>query len=185
MPPESIEQKSPASKNRRSLKLMVHFVNGYSVDYCFVLPENFKPALDIKQTYRVIKKPIADPPGFIKKKESFYTQGKYYSFDNGDTLYDSADAYGDDWSVAIKKIKYSIQIKDASPAFRELTEITLEGKKKYHYNPGRVEFTLYKPDKNFTRLVEHKTYECTQENFVALLQYGTLKTLDNKTIKIL
>ena len=173
------------SRIKRSLNHIIDFIDGYSINYRFIIPAQFKPAFDIKLTSRMIKVPTSDPTGFIRKKEWIYTQGKYYSFDKGDVFYDAKEPYYQEWSDALKKIKCCIQISEASPAYPELIKISLKGKKKYSYNPGQIKFKLFRPDQNHIRLIEQKTYECTQEAFVFLLHTGTLKTLDKNTIKII
>lgn len=188
------ELKLSIGKEERSLVLITNFINGYSSDFTFELPENFRDALDIKLTPRVI----------WGKNVNVYTQGRNFNFQDGDVIYDSKDAYIMEWGCALEKLKYCFQIQKARSAAAEvnevwesLTPLKIKHSKvpdkeevierhmiitKYKYDPGYVKFKLFQPNDEKTELVEKEVFECTQESFVVLLQSGILRTIDKRKI---
>lgn len=195
----SKELKFSVGREERSLVLCANFLNGYTTDFKFTLPESFRDALDIKRTERV----------FGGDTNSVFTQGSNYAFKDGDVIYNTKEAYELDWNQALKSLGICLQIIKASDAYYEISEtyeilnspilikyskLGSTGEKeereklvvnKYKYYAGSVEFQLLKPNTLKTKLIEIERYETTQEDFVVLLQNGVLRTLDKKEIKIL
>ena len=83
MPVKPKELKFSVNKDRRSQILIANFVDGYASDYMFPLPASFKDALDIKYTSVTI----------LEQQKNVFTQGRNYSFQEGDVIYDTKNAY--------------------------------------------------------------------------------------------
>jgi len=98
---KSSELKFSVGREERSLILIANFVDGYSSDFIFKLPTSFKDALDIKLTPRMIR----------GKTINIYSQGKNYSFKQGDVIYDAKEAYTLEWGEALGYINNSIQVR--------------------------------------------------------------------------
>jgi len=192
------EQTFSIGREERSLILIANFTDGYTSDFKFSLPESFREALDIKITPRMV----------FGKNRNVYTQGRNFAFKEGDVIYNTKKAYQLVWGEALKEIELSLQILKANDASTEIKEkyesqnpsITFTLKKnneekvveidriivnKYVYNPGYVKFQVFKPDEKKVGLTKIAIYECTQENFVVLLQTGILRTLDEQIINLL
>ncbi|MEJ2105020.1 MAG: hypothetical protein P8X47_10650 [Ignavibacteriaceae bacterium] len=193
---KSSELKFSASRDERSLILIANFINGYTTDFKFELPESFRDALDIKLT----------PKTILGKTENLYTQGRNYSFKDGDVIHNTKDAYLLEWGEALRTIKYSIQIIMARDASTEITESyetlddiiklkyikkseddkVIERNKiifnKYTYDPGYVKFKLLRPNDNKSKLIEEGVFETTQEYFVLFLQSAILITIDKQKL---
>ncbi|MGD0036675.1 MAG: hypothetical protein ABSC53_05230 [Bacteroidota bacterium] len=185
-----------AFRNERSPILIATFLDGYTVGWRFAVPEAFKDALDIKSTPRQIG----------NRSVNVITQGKLFNFNQGSILYDTRLAYDLEWGEALKHIKLSLQIEEVKPSqciVSETIEIeskdvkatvkgrsesskpqekTLDGLiiKKERMDYGLIKFKLYRPNKNKSAIEVVDTIECDQEEFVALLQTGTVRTKDNK-----
>ena len=186
-----------ARRDDRGYTLIANFVGGFALGWKMAVPEAFKEALDIKLTPRI----------FEKKKEMLWTQGRLYNFREGDTIYDTSQAY-EEWSEALKHLKISIQIQSSSPSDyvdyeiievknNELEIIHQKGKskpkeeivdglviKKQRINHGFVRFKVYRPNEEKTAVEECETIECTQDNFVAFLQTGIVRTKENKQLNL-
>lgn len=192
---KSNELKFSVGREERSLILITNFVDGYSSDFFFKLPTSFRDALDIKLTPRMIH----------GKTINIYSQGKNYSFKQGDVVHDSKEAYVLEWGKALKYINHSLQVIDSRDATTEISESYEinnsqikylkigESEKfiekdiiitKYNYDPGYVKFRLLQPNGTKEELVEKSVYECSQENFVLFLQSGVLRTIDKQEINL-
>lgn len=192
---KSNELKFSVGREERSLILISNFVDGYSSDFFFKLPTSFRDALDIKLTPRMIH----------GKTINTYSQGKNFSFKEGDVFYDAKEAYTLEWGKALKYIKHSLQVitgRDATTEIVESYEINNpqikyikkgEDEKiiekdviinKYNYDSGYVKFKLFQPNDKKEKLVEKTIYECSQENFVLFLQSGVLRTIDKQEINL-
>lgn len=189
------ELKFSVGREERSIILIANFVDGYSSDFFFKLPTSFRDALDIKLTPRMI----------YGKTINIYSQGKNYSFKQGDVVHDTKEAYILEWGEALKYISHSLQVIDSRDATTEISESYAinnsqikyqkigEFEKfiekniiitKYSYDPGYVKFRLLKPNGTKEILVEKSVYECSQENFVLFLQSGVLRTIDKQEINL-
>lgn len=124
----------------------------YTESWHVCLPSCFNDSLDIKL--------------FSMAAGPTWTQGAFFSFSEGDVLYDKKEGYLV-WSEALKCISFSIQITRATPVVSTPQDNALA--------PGLVEFTLYKPDKNRAKIepVEHKSM--TQDEFVRFLICGEIQ----------
>lgn len=192
---KSTELKFSVGREERDLILIANFVDGYSSDFFFKLPTSFRDALDIKLTPRMIH----------GKTINIYSQGKNFSFKQGDVIHDTKEAYALEWGEALKYIKHSLQVIDSRDATSDIAETyeinnsqvkylkVGESEKfinknivitKYSYDPGYVKFQLLQPNVIKEKLVEKSVYECSQENFVLFLQSGLLRTIDKQEIKL-
>ncbi len=181
-----------ARRDDRGYALIANFVGGFALGWKMAVPVAFKEALDIKLTQRII----------AKKKEMFWTQGRIYDFHEGDTIHDTSFAYSE-WSKALNHIKISVQIQFASSSGyvtyetikvenSDLEIINQKGKakpkeeivdglvvSKQRIDYGLVRFKVYRPNRDKTALNECETIECNQDDFVAFLQTGVVRTNEN------
>lgn len=192
---KSSELKFSVGRDERDLILIANFVDGYSSDFFFKLPTSYRDALDIKLTPRMIH----------GKTINTYSQGKNFSFKQGDVIHDSKEAYTMDWGEALEYIKYSLQVIDSRDATTDISESyeikntqvkylkVGESEKsiekdivitKYSYDSGYVKFRLLQPNSAKEKLVEKSIYECSQENFVLFLQSGVLRTINKQEIDL-
>lgn len=182
----------------RGYALIANFIDGFALGWKMAVPEAFKEALDIKLTPRI----------FEKKKEMLWTQGRLYDFHEGDTIYDTRQAYKE-WGEALKHLKLCVQVQFASSSGyvayetievrnSELEIISQKGKakpkeeiidglivKKQRLEHGLIRFKVYRPNKEKTAVEECETIECTQDDFVAFLQTGIVRTKENKQLNLL
>ena len=159
--------------------------------------ESYKDALDIKLT----------PRRFGGKTEMLWTQGRGYDFHVGDTIHDCEAAYGN-WGEALALINLSVQVISASSGgyvvsetiqtnAKELEISIQQGKgsakpqfvdgltiKRMRLDHGVVRFRVLRPDPARTKLVEAETIECSQDDFVAFLQTGVVRTAENQLIDL-
>ena len=137
---------------RRHTNLIANFVNGYADGWFMAVKECYRNQLDIKLTERK------------KNKQSYleWTQGPYYSFAEGHLFYDTPKGYKK-WNQAIKAIKIACKITSATPTMLDKNKNLLE---------GAVNFTIYKPDKQFESLVGTRDYKVSQKGFVNFLRTG-------------
>jgi hypothetical protein len=112
----------------RTRKLIADFENGYAKGWFFAVKECFKDELDIKYTQRVeaVKvdgaiqyEEVLDKNGNVKtkkktKKTMEWTQGPYYSFNEGHVIYDTPKAYLI-WSEALKYLKVRCEVLRSQP----------------------------------------------------------------------
>lgn len=126
------------------------------------VPSCFNGALDIRQTERVVK----------GKKSLDWTQGAFFSFKSGDTIYDTPEAYKV-WSEALKQIKVCLTVKNATSAGNNESD-------NIRY-PGSVTFAILKPDKQRTKLIEQEQRTLSQDEFVKFLITGNMaEEIDSK-----
>lgn len=144
-----------ADRQKRSLKLIAEFVNGYATEWHFAVRECFKNELDIKYTQR-----IED-----SKKVMRWTQGSFYCFAEGHVLYDTPKGYLQ-WSEALKHIEVVCSVVSATP-----NTLNEQGA----FVNGQVHFKLSKPNQSRTVLETVDNYHATQNEFVKFLKDGTLK----------
>lgn len=186
-----------ARRDDRGYALIANFVDGFALGWKMAVPEPFKEALDIKLTPRI----------FSKKKEMLWTQGRLYDFHEGDTIYDTTQAYKE-WGEALKHLKIGVQVQFASSSGyvtyetveiknNELEIIHQKGKakpkeevidglvvKKQRIDHGLVRFKVYRPNEDKTAVEECETIECSQDDFVAFLQTGIVRTKENKQVNL-
>lgn len=186
-----------ARRDDRGYALIANFENGFALGWKMAVPETFKEALDIKLTPRM----------FAKKKEMLWTQGRLYDFHEGDTIHDTKNAYKK-WEEALKYLKLSVQVQFASSSGYvnyEVIEVkntefeiihqkgkskpkeeTVDGLvvKRQRIDHGLVRFKVYRPNKERTGVEECETLECTQDDFVAFLQTGIVRTKENKLLNL-
>jgi len=141
-----------ATRKQRSLKLIANFVDGFAKGWHFAVGEFFKNELDIKLTERVEK----------AKKVLRWTQGPFYCFAEGHTVYDTPKAYLQ-WSEALKHINLFCQVQRAVPN-------TLNDKT--GRISGSVSFTLYRINQEKTGIENIGFYHLSQNDFVDFLKTG-------------
>jgi hypothetical protein len=132
----------------------------YADGWYMCVPTCFNEALDIKQTERVQN----------KKKILVWTQGSFFSFKEGDTLYDTPDAYKV-WSEALKCISLCIQVKSASSAG------PTDGSA--GRSPGSVTFSIFTPNSDRSKIIEIGNHTMSQDDFVRFLIAGPSDDLKN------
>ncbi len=186
-----------ARRDDRGNALIANFVNGFALGWKMAVPEAFKEALDIKFTPRTFK----------KKKELLWTQGRLYNFHEGDAIHDTIQAY-ENWDESLKHLQISIQVQFASSS-GYVTYETIEVKKeeieisstkgkskpieeiidefivrKQRIDHGLVRFTVFRPNEEKNAVKECETLECSQDDFVAFLQTGIVRTKENKLLNL-
>lgn len=93
-------------------------------------------------------------------------------FEEGDTLYDTKDAYGQEWSVARQKIQHSVQVRFPS---RGPTGANEDENAVFMANwESPVHVDLYK----YPEISLIKKYETTQGRLYAMLWHGDLSLLE-------
>lgn len=148
---------------KRSTDLNACFIDGFADNWYMALKESFKMELDIKLTERK------------KNKVAYHewTQGPYYCFSEGQLIYDSRAAYTC-WQDALAKVNLACQIVAAKPNIPIKTDNTVTGKPEFRVLEGYVQFILFKPDAERTKLVPYVGYELSQANFINFLKTGQL-----------
>ena len=156
------------TRQDRSLDLIANFVNGFAEGWYYAVGECFKDELDIKYTLR---KELIDG----KKKDIMrWTQGPFYSFKEGHTLYDTSKAYLE-WSEALKYIRFICEVIHAMPN-------TVSDKKEFIN--GFVTFTLKKPNHDKTGITNIGQYTVTQNQFVNYIKTGLLKETTQLSVRV-
>lgn len=122
------------------------------------VPPCFNDALDIKQTDRIVD----------KKKTLVWTQGSSFNFKEGDSIYDTPNAYNV-WSEALKFIGLCIKVRAG------LSAGSSEGNASR--SAGLVAFTVLTPNQDRTGLVEREEHSMSQDEFVRLLICGLSEEL--------
>lgn len=125
----------------------------YAAGWYMCVPTCFNDALDIRQTERVEN----------KQKRLVWTQGSSFPFKEGDTLYDTPDAYKV-WSEALKSIRLCIQVKSASNAG------PTEGSA--GRSSGSVTFSIFIPNNARDKIIEIGNRTMSQDDFVRFLIVG-------------
>lgn len=150
------------TRRKRSRILLADPESNEDKGWYFYVPNTFNSALDFKLTERMGK----------GKQQLVWTQDLGFSFQSGDTLYDTPAAYYSPWCEAVKHIKCCIRIEQgiaAIPAFRDNS-----------YSPGFVRFSLMTPDHYHAKLIKRATLEMTQAEFVRFLIVGPSKEIQSK-----
>jgi hypothetical protein len=125
----------------------------YAEGWFMCVPKCFNDSLDIRLTERIVHGHAA----------VVWTQGSAFSFSEGDTLYDTRNAYKV-WSEALKSISLGVQVKRAIAA-----GAASGGSRR---SPGSVAFEILKPDKRRSKLVGSGEYTMSQDAFVRFLIAG-------------
>jgi hypothetical protein len=181
-----------AIREERSPILIAVFVNGFAAGWRMAVAEAFKDALDIKFTQRVVG----------GKKEMAWTQGRIFDFKEGYTIHDVRTPYSV-WREAMEHLTLMVQVVEASPSVYVNQEtITIEGNitartqkpegqrkdkvfegftiNRQRLSPGFVRFELYLPSEDRSAVEKAGIYETTQEDFIAFLQTGVVRTKQNE-----
>jgi len=167
----------PMPRTKRSLSLIVKFVDGYADGWFFAVGEYFKDQLDIRFTERIEPELIDGQIqyGWVKKNEKTrkrkltkkvfkWTQGNAYSFAQGHVLYDSKLAKRLIWKEAMKHISLVCQVTSATS---DLTD------EKGYFIHGSVHFDLLRPDEHKKTLITDGQYHLSQHDFVNFLKTGS------------
>jgi len=120
----------------------------------FCVPASFRAALDIKMTPRMVD----------RKQTMEWTQGSWFHFEEGDTIYDSPEAYKP-WNV--DNFRVCLDIRRASPAR------PAGGPDRMKRYPGTVIFDILTANDERTKLVKRRESALSQDDFVRLLIDGT------------
>lgn len=156
------------TKEERSSELIADFSTSYASGWKFaVRPCNYAE-LDIMM------------------QGSILTQGELYNFVRGEIFYDTPAAYEVQWGDALRVIKYSVQVNSSTPSYGEPV-VTWEGKRFVRRNVpnyGLIEFTIYTPNAECTRLEQWKSYACWQNEFVKLLKRGSFVDINGEVIEL-
>ncbi len=185
------------SRKKRGYALLANFSGGFAVGWRMAVRETFREALDIKQIPRRVN----------GNTEMLWTQGNLYDFQVGDTFYDSQLACTD-WTRGLKELKLSVQIQSASTSgcitceivetvAKKIQVLVKKGKsspkkkfldriqiKRQRLNHGLVRFLVYRPNADRSAVEMEEIIECTQDDFVAFLQTGLVRTKDNQLINL-
>lgn len=147
----------------RSANLIANFVDGFADGWHMALKESFKTELDIKFTERK------------KDKLSYYewTQGPYFRFSEGQIIYDVKDGYVC-WQDALKKVNLACQIISSKDNIPIKVDNEVTGKPEFRVLAGYVQFVLFRPDEERTKLFPYVGYNLSQNDFVCFLKTGTL-----------
>ena len=156
------------TKEERSRELIADFSTGYASGWKFaVRPCNYAD-LDIMRQGRIL------------------TQGELYNFVRGEIFYDTPAAYEVPWGDALRVIKYSVQVNSSTPSYGEPV-VTWEGKRFVRRNVpnyGLIEFTIYTPNAECTRLEQWKSCVSWQNEFVKLLKRGSFVDINGEVIEL-
>lgn len=125
----------------------------YAEGWFMCVPKCFNDSLDIRLTERLVN----------GRRTLVWTQGSEFTFSEGDTFYDTPDAYNE-WSEALKSISLCVQVKQAIPA-----GYAAEGDIR---SPGSVTIDILKPDKRHSKLAWHDCFTLSQDDFVRFLITG-------------
>lgn len=142
-----------SNREKRILELLADPEKEFTEGWYICVPSCFYSALDIVKTERIQK----------GQKKSIWTQGSFFSFKEGDLLYDTPEAYRI-WSEALQHINLCIQVKDATP----VTFSDQSGEK----SSGSITLTVFKPNHDRRKIIEVGDITLTQDDFVKLLISG-------------
>jgi len=144
-----------SKKTVRSLEIDPEFdEEKFAIGWHFSIPEAFKDCLDIKLTTRMEnKQPVLKT-----------TQGQFFSFSEGQIIYDSPKGYLP-WPEALQHIRRYCVVLSASPNQR--------GENGELIN-GQVQFQLKRPNQDKTGVEVIETYRLTQNDFVQFLKTGEM-----------
>jgi len=119
----------------------------------FCIPASFRAALDIKWTRRKVN----------GKQTMKWTQGSWFHFEEGDTIYDSPKAYGK-WDL--NDVQVCVDIRRASPA-----KPAGAANREARY-AGTVIFDVLTPNDERTQLVKRQQMVMSQDEFIRMLIVG-------------
>jgi len=142
-------------RQERSLDLIANFVDGYAEGWYFAVGKCFRDELDIKYTERVEG----------GKRRMCWTQGPYFNFKEGYTIYNTPKAYEGQWKEALQHIGLAIEVIRSTP------NQPGEGSR---LNNGWVTFTLSEPNGDWSGLETIGQFYLTQNDFVDYLRTGDL-----------
>ena len=150
-------------KAEKTTDLIAEFVEGFADGWYMAVKESFKMELNIEYTERK------------KDKVSYYewTQGPYYKFSEGQIIYDSKIAYVC-WDDALTYVNLACQIISSKSNIPIKYKNEETDKTEFKVIEGYVEFLLFKPDDERTKLVPFVCYNLSQNNFVNFLKTGQL-----------
>ena len=140
-------------RQKRLTQLLKPAEAEYAEGWFMCVPKCFNDSLDIRLTERIVDGHVA----------LVWTQGSAFSFSEGDTLYDTRNAYKV-WSEALKSISLGVQVKRAIAA-----GAASDGSSR---SPGSVTFEILKSDKRRSKLVGSGQYTMSQDAFVRFLIAG-------------
>lgn len=157
------KKRTDIASTKRTADLNASFIEGFADCWYMALKESFKMELDIKLTERK------------KNKISYYewTQGPYYCFSEGQLIYDVRDAYTC-WQASLKKVNLACQIVAAKPNIPIKIDNEVTGKPESRVLEGYVQFILFKPNEERTKLIPYVGYDFSQDDFVNFLKTGQL-----------
>ncbi|MCK5595787.1 hypothetical protein KAI19_06365 [bacterium] len=141
-------------KEKRLTELIKDPQKEYTDEWYMSLPTSFNEALDIKRTPRKTN-------GI---EELVWTQSSRFSFDTGDTIYDTSYAYMNEWLEALKYIKLCVQVNEAINA--------TPADKTHKRMSGMVNFDIFIPNKQKSKLTNIGKHTLTQDDFVRFLISG-------------
>lgn len=184
-------------KQKRSTELIADFSCGYAAGWAFVVrPCNYM-ALDIMYTKLVKKidgKVVKNNKG-ISLKEDVLTQGKTYNFSLGEIFYSDPITYEVQWGDALKSLRCSLQIDEATPSFLDADisyeKVLVPQKAGHHISQGRiirrylpvygdVRFSLYRLNTDKSRVERVQSFSCRQDEFLQLLRTGKFTDTSGK-----
>lgn len=174
-------------KINRSEYLIAQFIDGFAAGWAFAVKDAFRDALDIKLTNKTINKKIFQ----------IYTQGQNFKFNQGDSFYNDKSAYKDWLSFLKGENPISLEVHSSTssgfetketfestdsplPIMRYEKNKKNEGKIKslkvitQAFNAGTVIVKVYMPNKEKTSVVEKEALTLKQDEFVMLLQTGSV-----------
>lgn len=149
------------SRERRETELLRDPECRESGDWFLCVPACFNRALDIVQTLR----------GPKKNKRLVWTQGAWFSFSAGDSLFDTVDGYIA-WPEALRMIGVYVQVDAAIPVSMA------EGSSAR--NPGMVAFSVFAPSADKTKIEKRFQHSFSQDDFVRFIIAGPSGELEKK-----
>lgn len=160
-------------QDKMTQDLLADFSKGYADGWRFVVrPCNFE-GLNIKRQS-------------INGKTKL-TQGTLYNFQRGSAFYDTLAAYEGTWGETLKKLGMCLQIDSSTPSYAE-SLVEYDGKRYVRKNQpmyGFVEFSVYTPNAERTRVEKVRDYSCRQDEFVTLLKTGSFADVNGELIELL
>lgn len=157
----------------------------WAVDWCagwaFHLQPSLAESLDLRLVKRVRKASQAGGKTAAGGKSASagtsesileWTQGSAFAFREGYTIHDAPEAWTLPWSEALRFLKASLQVTQASPA------VPAAGDKPR--DPGRVVFRVYRPGKDGTRMEAAEERSATQDEFVRMLICGLPESMQGE-----
>ena len=154
---ETLLRQDKGKKFKRHTELLADFSDGYAKDWYFCVPKFFYEALDIKFTERKEK----------NKTLKLWTQGSTFKFSNGDTIWNHAYPYCENFVSEIIRLKIGVQVQSSVPC--------LPKTKDRSRNSGKVNFTIITESYDLNSKIIWKiagNYTLSQDEFVELLIKG-------------